>query len=197
MKSIASTCAIAGLAMLLVACSTPKAALDQGNATASLVAAFDLELAAYRKAAARVAASRIAGIQRQETLLAELDEVNQWNLRTARLAGLGEFEDRRNSLVTLARSREQDEVATRQRLDELEARLKVLVKPLPSSSAKLAALQSALAELGTELPAEDRLKLVVDAVQTVRDEVKKNRDAATKIQAKEGAAPAPTSPVAP
>jgi len=185
------------LALLLAACSTPKPALDQGNATAALVASFDAEVIAYRKAAARVAAARIASIRRQEALLAELAEMNAWNLRTARLAGLGDFEDRRQALVSLAQSREKDEAASQQRLQEIEAQLAALVKPLPSSSAKLNALKKALAELGTELSAEERLKLALDAAQTVRDEVKKNRDAAAKIESKEGAGPRPTSPATP
>lgn len=185
------------LALLLAACATPQPALDQGNATAALVANFDAELVAYRKAVARVAATRLDSIRRQETLLAELAESNAWSLRTARLAGLGDFEDRRESLVALAQSPERDEATTKQRLAELEAELAALVKPLPSNSAKLAALKKALAELGTELPADEHLKLALDAVQTVRDEVKKNREAATKIQSKEPAAPAPASPAAP
>lgn len=185
------------LALLLAACATPQPALDQANATAALVANFDAELVAYRKAAARVAATRMDSIRRQETLLAELAESNAWSLRTARLAGLGDFEDRRENLVALAQSREKDEAATNQRLLELEAELAALVKPLPSNSAKLIALKKALAELGTELPADERLKLALEAVQTVRAEVKKNREAAVNIQSKEPAAPTPASPATP
>ncbi len=185
------------LALLLAACATPQPALDQSNATAALVASFDAELVSYRKAAARVAATRLDSIRRQETLLAELAESNAWSLRTARLAGLGDFEDRRESLLALAQSREKDEVAASQRLLELEAELAELIKPLPSSNAKLAALKKALAELGTELPADERLKLALEAVQTVRDEVKKNREAATNIQSKEPAVPTPASPATP
>lgn len=182
------------LALMLAGCATPQAALDQGNATAALAASFDVELAAYRKAAARVAAARLASIRRQEVLIAQLAEIDAWNLRTARLAGLGQVEDRRQSLVALAESRESDEAATKQRLAELDAQLAAVVTPLPSTSAKLASLQKALAEMGTELAVDERLKLALDAVQTVRDEVKKNRDAAAAIQSKENTAAVPPSP---
>lgn len=179
----------AALALLLSACSTPQAALDQGNATAALATSFEVELAAYRKAAARVAEARLVNIRRQEALIAALAEIDTWNLRTARLAGLGQAEDQRRSLVELAQSRELDQAATRQRLAELDEQLAAVVKPLPSTSAKLAALRKALAELGTELAAEERLQLALDAVQTVREEVKKNREAAAAIQSKESTAP--------
>ena len=194
MKPILCFSIAALLALTLGGCATPQAALDQGNATAALATSFDVELAAYRKAAARVAEARLASIRRQEALIAELAEINAWNLRTAGLAGLGELEARRRSLVALAESRENDEAATRQRLAELDTRLASVVTPLPSTSAKLAALKQALAEMGTELPIEERLKLALDAVQTVRDEVKKNRDAASTIQSKENTAPVPPSP---
>lgn len=184
-------------AALLVACSTPQAALDQANATAGLVTRFDGELAAYRKAAARVAQARLEAIRRQEALIAQLSEVDAWNLRTARLAGLSDAEERRRLLVDLAESREADETATRQRLAELDAQLASLVAPLPSSAAKLAALKRALADLGTELPADERLKLALDAVSTVRDEVQKNRDAAQAALGAASKAPVPASPSTP
>ena len=63
---------LASLALLLTACATPQAALDQANVTASLATSFDVELATYRKAAARVAAARLASIRRQEALIAQL-----------------------------------------------------------------------------------------------------------------------------
>jgi cation transport regulator ChaC len=141
-----------------------------------------------------VAQARLASIRKQEALIAELAEINAWNLRTARLAGMGAVEDRRQSLVALATSRETDEAATQQRLAELDAQLAAVVKPLPSSSAKLATLQKALAELGVELSAAQRLTLTLEAVQTVRDEVKKNRDAAAAAQSKEDVATVPPSP---
>lgn len=189
---------IAGAAAaLLAACSTPQAALDQANATAGLVTRFDGELAAYRKAAARVAQARLEAIRRQEALIAQLSEVDAWNLRTARLAGLSDAEERRRLLVDLAESREADEAATRQRLAELDAQLASLVAPLPSSAAKLAALKRALADLGTELPADERLKLALDAVSTVRDEVRKNRDAAQAALGAASKAPVPATPSTP
>ena len=185
---------LASLALLLTACATPQAALDQANVTASLATSFDVELATYRKAAARVAAARLASIRRQEALIAQLAEVDVWNARTAGLAGLGDAEDMRRSLVTLAASRESDEAATRQRLAELDAQLAAVVTPLPSTSAKLAALKSALAEMGIELPASERIKLALDAVQTVREEVQKNHAATSDAQAKTATAPVPSSP---
>lgn len=194
MKRIFLASSLALLALLIGACATPQAALDQANATASLAASFDVELAAYRKAAARVAAARLASIRRQEALIAQLAEVDVWNVRTAGLAGLGGSEDMRRSLVTLAATRETDEAATRQRLAELDAQLAAVVTPLPSASAKLAALKNALAEMGIELPASERIKLALDAVQTVRDEVQKNHAATSDAQSKTATAPVPVSP---
>lgn len=192
-----ATLATAASAALLAACSTPQAALDQANATAGLATRFDGELAAYRKAAARVAQARLDAIRRQEALIAQLAETDAWNLRTARLAGLSDAEERRRLLITLAESREADEAATRQRLADLDAQLASLVAPLPSSAAKLAALKQALADMGTELPASERLQLALDAVTTVRDEVKKNRDAAQAAIGAASKAPVPASPPTP
>jgi hypothetical protein len=183
------------LGAALSACSTPQAALDQGNATGALGARFDAELEAYRKAAARVAQARLDSIRRQEALMVQMAESDAWDLRTARLAGLGDAEDQRRALVELAASRESDEVASRERLAEIELQLKAVVTPLPSTSSKLAELKKALAAMGTELPADERLKLALDAVQTVLDEVAKNREAEKAIEAKQAVAGVPASPV--
>lgn len=191
------TLVAAAAAVLLAACSTPQAALDQANATAGLATRFDGELAAYRKAAARVAQARLEAIRRQEALIAQLAETDVWNLRTARLAGLSDAEERRRLLINLAESREADEAATRQRLTGLDAQLASLVAPLPSSAAKLTALKRALADMGTELPAGERLKLALDAVASVRDEVKKNRDAAQAAIGAASTAAVPASPSTP
>lgn len=197
MKRIVHPLTAIALTFVLGACATPQTALDQANATAALATSFDGELSAYRRAAARVAAARLASIRRQEALMAQLAEIDDWNLHTARLAGLGEIEDRRRSLISLAESRELGEAATKKRLAELDTRLAAVVTPLPSTSSKLAALKTALAEMGAELPAAERLKLALDAVDTVRDEVKKNRDAANQAESKARTATVPPSPAPP
>lgn len=193
------TRAYSGLAVLVLTqwiagCTTPQAALDQANATASLTNNFDVELAAYRQAAARVAAARLANVRQQEALIAVLAEVDVWNVRTAGLAGLGDSEVRRRSLISLAESRENDEAATRQRLVALDAQLAAVVTPLPSSAAKLAALKSVLAEMGVELPASDRIQLAFDAVNKVREGVQKNRAATSAVESTTAVATAPKSP---
>lgn len=180
----------AWLAAALTGCATPQAALDQGNATAALAASFHAEWVAYRRAAARVAEARLDRIRDQEALIARLTEIHDWNRRTAGLAGLGEAEGRRQSLLALVASRASDAAATEAKLAELDLQLAALVAPLPSNSAKLAELQKALAALGTELSATERLQLALESVQTVRDEVKKNHQAKAAIQAREDPAPA-------
>lgn len=184
------------LTQWMAGCATPQAALDQANATASLTSNFDVELAAYRKAAARVATARLASVRRQEALIASLAEVDVWNVRTAALAGLGDAEVRRRSLISLAESRASDEASTRQRLLALDAQLAAVLTPLPSNSAKLAALKSALAEMGVELPASERIQLAFDAVQKVRDDVQKNRAATAAVESKTDVATAPKPPTA-
>lgn len=183
------------LAAALTGCATPQPALDQGNATAALAARFSAELAAYRRSAARVAQLRVANIRDQERLIAQQSEIHDWNRRTAGLAGLGDAEASRQVLLALVASRASDAAATEARLAELDKHLATLVKPSPSSTAKLAELQQALAALGTELSAAERLQLALEAVQTVRDEVKKNSDAKAAIEARED--PAPTLPKPP
>lgn len=179
---------------MLSGCGTPQAALDQANATAGLATRYDIELAAFRKSAAAVAEARLASIRRQEALIADLAESDAWNLRTARLAGLGDAAQRRQQLIDLAATRAADAEATRQRLAELDAQLGALVAPLPKSTPKLTVLQKALAEIGTELPTGERLKLALDAVATVRDEVKKNHEAAQAVTAATPAASVPAGP---
>ena len=186
--------ALVALALCLQGCATPQAALDQANATAGLASRFDGEWTRYRQTAAQVAEARLANIRRQEVQMARLADVQAWNLRTARLAGLGDAEDRRQSLISLAESLQADEQAHRQRLVELDAQLAALLAPLPVTTGKLAALKKALAEMGTELPASDRLKLALDAATTVRDEVAKNRAAAQAAIATAASAPLPAAP---
>jgi DNA repair exonuclease SbcCD ATPase subunit len=187
-------CVLIVLVAALSACGTPQPALDQANSTAAVAAALQNELANYKAAAARVAAARLASVRNQEALIAQLQETDAFNVRTARLAGLGATEDARRNLVELAQSRADDEAATRKRLAELDQTLKDLVKPLPGATEKLKAVQEALGALGTELSTSERLSLTIDAVRTVREELEKNKAAAAAAAGSAKAAPVPATP---
>lgn len=180
--------------LLIGGCSTPQAALDQANHTAALTVVFDNEMNAYRAAAARVAGARVQSIRRQEVAMAAFDEVQAFNDRTAALAGMNETLALRQTLVELTDSRSQDQAATRQRLAELDAALASIVLPLPGQTEKLRAVQQALAALGTELSSGERLRIVTEAVTTVRDEIKKNKEAAKSAIDNAGTAPVPQPP---
>lgn len=182
------------LVVTLSACGTPQPALDQANSTAAVAVALQNELANYKAAAARVAAARLASVRNQEALIAQLQETDAFNSRTARLAGLGAIEDARRSLVELAQSRADDEAATRKRLAALDQTLKDLVKPLPGANEKLKAVQEALGVLGTELSTSERVNMTIDAVQAVRDELTKNEAAAAAAANSVKAAPLPPTP---
>ena len=184
-------CVVAVLA-LLAACATPRAALDQANNGAALTMSLQAELQKFRSVQQSVAEARIQSVRRQQVQLATYESDSAFDERILRLAGKNDALSLYSTLRDLSDSRVKDEQALKTRLAELDESFVKLLAPLPDSTDKLVKTQKALAALGEELSAKERIELAstfAKAIKKTIDDNKKKIDAA--------AAATPVAPVQP
>lgn len=166
------------LIVSLTACATPKIALEQANNGVALTAGLQRELTTYD-----AQQQTIDKLRRQvvidETLQAKryLRE-NEFDDATASLSGDKEKFAAYSLMRQAAELRAKllaDNIADEKEVQSaMDALMKAPAPPLP----KIAAAQKTLADLGQELPLEDRRKLITKFIKEVQAEVKANKEAA-------------------
>lgn len=174
---------IAALSGCLVGCATPQAALDQANNGTTLMMSLQAEQEKFRSVQSDVARARIESIRQQQKVLATYESDSGFEDRVLRLAGKADEFSLYSTLKDLADSRIKDERALKAQLGELDESFSKLLTPLPDSTEKLAAAQKALAVLGEELSAKERIELAAtfaSAIKKTIDDNKKKIDGAAK-----------------
>lgn len=164
----------------LSACSTSQVALDQANHGAALTASLHNELRGFQQTQVSIAASRIETLKEIERRLADYRRSSGFNDRIARLAQRNDAARLYESLSGLADSIATDEADYQVRLGEMDERFNSLLKPLPESATKLAAVQKALASLGAELSPSQRIQLITGFAKELKSEFEKSKEAAEK-----------------
>jgi chromosome segregation ATPase len=174
---------IAALSGCLAGCATTQAALDQANNGTALMMSLQAEVQKFRSVQSDVARARVESIRRQQVVLATYESASGFDDRVLRLAGKTDEFSLYSTLKDLADSRIKDEQALKARLEELDESFSKLLTPLPDLTEKLAAAQKALAVLGDELSAKERIELAATFAsaikKTIDDNKKKINDAAT------------------
>lgn len=193
--TIARVLPAAVLALGLGACSTPQPLLDQANNGAALAMSLQVEMANFRATQAEVSAQRLDSIRRQLASLATYQVESDFDDRVRRLAGSAGSQQLYTDLRALADSRGADERLLSKQLADIDADLAKVLAPLPDTAQALGGTQKALAVLGEELSANDRLAAVSGFARTIKAAIDDNRE---KIEAaKQASAAAPVQPPAP
>lgn len=180
-----------GSALLLAACTTPQAALDQANHGVKLTEDLRIELARYQRNTEIAGKRRIKVIERDE---AYISTVSANGALTDFLRGKSGMSDRlaaENLLRDTGDERGKFIDEQEKARQELAARLAELLKELPSPSEKLGAVQKAMAELGSELSPSERVKIVAGFLSEVKTITDKN---AKKADADAASIPQPANP---
>jgi len=174
--------------LALLACSTPQVALDQANNGVRLTQNLQTELTRYQRNVKLSAERRLKSIERLEVGAGEITRDNAYATYIATKSGktdeLNARERIRDASNTYAKLIDDDEKARQ----ELAARLAAIVKDLPSPAEKLGAVQKAMADLGSELSAAERVAIVTKFLDEAKAIVDKNAKQADE------AAPAPATP---
>jgi hypothetical protein len=162
------------IAALVVACTTPQPALDQANHGVKLAENLRAELVRYQRNVEIAGKRRIKVIEEDEAYIglvsangALTDFLRTQSGMSSELAGetlLRNTADERGKFVD-----EQEKAR-----QELAAQLAQLLKDLPSPAEKLGAVQKTMAELGSELSASERIKIVSTFLNEVKAIADKN-----------------------
>jgi hypothetical protein len=167
---------VLGLAALAAACSTPRAALDQANNGAALIAQLEQEMREFRRVEEAIARNRRQSILDQEIAIETVAQHTSLSMRARRAAGDFETERLYDLIRELADATAEDDSRTKAAIADVEGRLEALLKPLPFSSEKSSEAQKALLILGSELPLRDRLTELRNFVKTVKEGVDSNKE---------------------
>ena len=178
----------------LQGCSTPQALLDQANHGATLAMSLQTEMANFRAVQADVAQHRLDSVRRQLASLSSYQIESDFDKRLKTLAGTATTERLYTDLRTLADSRGADEQLLAQQLAQIDADLATMLAPLPDTTQALGATQRALAVLGDELSAQDRIKATANFAKRIKAGIDDNTK---RIKAsKADTPPAPVQPPA-
>ena len=188
--AIAYTFYMIALCVGLAGCGTPQAALDQANNGAALTMSLQSELQNFRAVQANVAKARIDSVRRQSAMLATYEAEAAFDERVVKAAGKDDALKLYTTLKDLADSRAKDEQALNTKIAEMDESFGKLLTPLPDSTQKLTATQKALAALGSELSAKERIALVASFAKSIKQTIDDNKK---KIDAAANAAPDATS----
>jgi hypothetical protein len=185
MKRTFATLATCVAAAALAACSTPQVALDQANNGVGLIQDLQSEMARYVRNAKLSTERRLDSVAVQDAATVRMVRDSDYETYLAMKAG------KDSQAAAQARIRDASDTYTRLLLEEQKASAEIaaslpgLVQELPSQAESLGAVQKALADLGSELSASERLATVAKFLKDARDVSKMNQQQA------EGTAPAP------
>lgn len=168
----------------LFGCATPEVALEQANNGVSLAQSLQTELVRYKVNAKLSAERRLTTLQQQKA--AELTSSRNDDLLAYLKAQSGAADPGSASRTLLrdASAKYTELIATQDAAQaELAERLAGLTKDLPSVAEKLAAVQKAMAALGTELSDKERLAIVATFLSDAKTIVAQNAAAAASAAA--------------
>jgi hypothetical protein len=154
---VLSACALTAIG---TGCATSPVALEQANHTVQLTQALRVELERYQRNTEIAAQRRFKVIQQDEAFIAEVHKQGMLDEYFRAKAGLMQHTAAESLLLDSANQRAKLNDDQEQARQELANRLTKLLQDLPSPSAKLEAVQKAMAELGTELSLGERIKII-------------------------------------
>jgi len=184
------------LALTLGGCRTPRPALDEANNGALSACQNAGEIKNFRSAQARIAQARLDSVRRQRVLLANYEAEGNFEERVLRAADKGDAVKLYASLKELSESRAQDAKQSQDKLAAMDTAFAKLLDPLPEPTKGLTATQKALAVLGEDLSARERVAATAAFAKEIRKTVEENREKikeAEKTAAGASAQPAPST----
>jgi hypothetical protein len=158
------------LATLLLACATPKPALEQANHTTALMAALEHELQAFRRAAAVTQDAQQESIrERKKAIMNERLVSGPW-IRARKSAGDTGTQELMDKLLADADAMAADEALATD--DDVSLTIAV---PLESTTAAMTQAQAKMAAMGTDVPIAARSAELYSFAQAVKTSVDENR----------------------
>lgn len=179
---------MAGALLSLMGCATPQLAIEQANQGVALVAQMELELKEFRRietASEQVHKNILA--QQKAAIVRGTQNLSVDN-QARQAAGAAQVNRMIDSMATMIQRYADDEAQVSVVLASYDKTLAGLLAPLPSTTATTATTQTALANMGKELPFKTRAAEFKGFVDQVKKSVNANKQ---KIADAEAAAATP------
>lgn len=164
-------------------CGTPQPLLDQANHGAALSISLQTEMANFRATQAAIAQQRLNSVRRQLASMSTYQSESDFDERVKKAASTATTQ-LYTELRTLADSRIEDEKVMTEQSQQVDADLAKLLSPLPDTTQALGNTQKALAVIGEELSARDRMDSAADFAKQIKAGIEDNK---AKIEAAKAA----------
>lgn len=164
-------------------CGTPQPLLNQANHGAALSISLQTEMANFRAAQSAIAQQRLNSVRRQLASMSTYQSESDFDERVKKAAGTATTQ-LYTELRTLADSRIEDEKVMAQQSQRVDADIAKLLSPLPDITQALGNTQKALAVIGEELSARDRMDSAADFAKQIKAGIEDNK---AKIEAAKAA----------
>lgn len=185
---------VAGLAALLCAgCGTPPPVLDQARNTGALTAALQGEVQEYRRVQALIVQQRIDNIRVQLASVARNEMRTTYADLLDEAVGTTEEKVLYRQLLELTSAYAELNQAHGTKLKGIDDQLSKVLSPLPSTNAKLAAVQKAVIPLSDELSPSERLTALTQFAKAMKEGIDEARKKIDDAQKATPASPAPLS----
>ena len=175
------------LVVLLSACRTPPAAMDQANHGVSLSSELEKSLAEFHRIQTHSQNARAAKIREQQNSLALAEKTISRDMRVRAAVGDTRTEKVLRQLLTSTDALAAEDAAYVRTMADNDKAVAALLTPLPTTKESTSAAQAALAALGEELSGDVRRGEFLEfsrGVKTSVDEAKK-KIAAAEAEASE------------
>ncbi|MGE5490311.1 MAG: hypothetical protein ACM31P_03400 [Actinomycetota bacterium] len=170
---------------LLTGCATPKEALNQANHGVALISQMELELKEFRRIETASEQAHLGILAQQKAAIIKNTLALSIDNRARQAAGAAQVVRQIDSMTSLIQGMADDEATVDATQATVDKALATLLAPLPSTTVATTASQTALADLGKELPFKIRaeeFKSFVDTVKkSVDDNKKKIKDAENPV----------------
>jgi hypothetical protein len=143
------------------------------------------EISKFKAEEAVIGKARVDNVREAQKKIATMDSITTDDDRIYAAAGKKAISEHFSQIISLVDARAKDEQALNDRIASINKTFDGLLAPLPDGTKELAAAQKALAILGNELSAEERLKIFANFAKDVKKSVDDNKK---KIEAAKNAA---------
>jgi hypothetical protein len=170
-----TTLAAPAVLLLVAACATPDAALEQANHTSALMAGMEKELGNFRRVHAVAEQSMQESLRAQRQVLANAKLKSAPLIRARQSAGDTATQALADRMIADAAALGDDEAAAAESMAANDAAVAALLVPLPATGTAITQAQARMAALGVELSRSTRAGELRAFAQEVRKNVDDNR----------------------
>lgn len=161
--------------LTLVACSTPRAAMDQANHATALVSQLELALVDFRRAWVASEKSQLASQEDQMEAIRAVKSYAGLDSRARKAAGEAGTALLIDKIIAESEGVASIDISNMEAKAQDDKSLSVLLAPVLATNVATSDTQKKLAELGEELSSRQRFSELADFIKAIKENIDSNK----------------------